>query len=292
MKKNITDQPLEVKSEIHGSSVEVELTKVELDTLDEAEANAALTNRIRGEFMKQCGVANKDFVDTEGMSKPKAIVACAMEWQKNIVNKPTSDAMTLLAAVLPRALSSGEMKALEAYNNKEEPLPKALKKMLATTTETNNWQEVESPNREEYAYAKTKKQWEKIDKKELDRDTKKEKEEHEKDAVKDDDSKIKKLKKGKPSEKKDVEIHDLKKDQELDKEDKIKYTKADDWEKTDEKELKEDSKKEKKEHEKDAVKDDKKQIKDLKKDIKEDKKDEKAKASDYSEYWDFIKNRN
>ena len=74
--------------------------------------------------------------------------------------------------------------------------------------------------------AKTKKQWEKIDKKELDRDSKKEKGEHEKDAVKDDQSKINKLKKGKPSVKKSVEVHDLKKDQEFDKEDKIKYSKA------------------------------------------------------------------
>ena len=51
-------------------------------------------------------------------------------------------------------------------------------------TKTLNWEEVPSENRDEYTgEAKTKKQWEKIDKKELDRDTKKEKEEHEKDAV-------------------------------------------------------------------------------------------------------------
>ena len=67
------------------------------------------------------------------------------------------------------------------------------------------------------AEAKTKKQWEKIDTKELKRDTKKEKKEHEKDAIKDDESKIKKLKKGKPSEKKSVEIHDIKKDEKYDK---------------------------------------------------------------------------
>ena len=68
--------------------------------------------------------------------------------------------------------------------------------------------------------AKTKKQWDKIDKKELKRDTKKEKGEHEKDAVKDDKGKIKKLKKGKPSEKKRAEIHDLKKDEKYDKQNK------------------------------------------------------------------------
>ena len=65
--------------------------------------------------------------------------------------------------------------------------------------------------------AKTKKQWEKIDTKELKRDTKKEKKEHEKDAVKDDQSKIKKLEKGKPSEKKRAEVFYLKKDEKFDK---------------------------------------------------------------------------
>ena len=68
--------------------------------------------------------------------------------------------------------------------------------------------------------AKTKKEWDKVDKKELKRDTKKEKKEHEKDAVKDDESKIKKLKKGAPSEKKSVEIHDIKKDEKFDKKNK------------------------------------------------------------------------
>ena len=73
--------------------------------------------------------------------------------------------------------------------------------------------------------AKTKKQWDKIDTKELKRDTKKEKGEHEKDAIKDDESKIKKLKKGKPSEKKSVEIHDIKKDEKFDKERKAGWKK-------------------------------------------------------------------
>jgi len=73
--------------------------------------------------------------------------------------------------------------------------------------------------------AKTKAEWDKIDKKELKRDSKKEKGEHEKDAVKDDKSKIKKLKKGKPSEKKSVEIHDLKKDEKYDKERKAGWKK-------------------------------------------------------------------
>ena len=68
------------------------------------------------------------------------------------------------------------------------------------------------PDLDKPSAAKTKKQWEKVDKKELDRDTEKEKKEHEKDAVKDDESKIKKLKKGKPSEKKRAEVFYLKKD--------------------------------------------------------------------------------
>jgi myosin heavy subunit len=74
-----------------------------------------------------------------------------------------------------------------------------------------------SSEKDESKAAKTKKEWDKIDKKELKRDTKKEKEEHEKDAIKDDESKIKKLKKGAPSEKKRAEIHDIKKDEKFDK---------------------------------------------------------------------------
>ena len=74
-----------------------------------------------------------------------------------------------------------------------------------------------APKEESTGAHKTKKQWEKVDTKELKRDTKKEKGEHKKDAVKDDKSKIKKLKKGEPSEKKRAEIHDLKKDEKYDK---------------------------------------------------------------------------
>ena len=69
---------------------------------------------------------------------------------------------------------------------------------------------------------KSKKQWDKIDKKELKRDTKKEKEEHEKDAIEDDKSKIKKLEKGKPSEKKKAEKKALKRDMKFDKDSKEK----------------------------------------------------------------------
>ena len=79
--------------------------------------------------------------------------------------------------------------------------------------------------REEQEAAMSKKQYEKIDTKELKRDDKKEKKEHEKDALEDDDSKIKKLKKGKPSEKKSVEVHDIKKDEKYDKK-KLKEMKS------------------------------------------------------------------
>ena len=77
--------------------------------------------------------------------------------------------------------------------------------------------DTKSDEKEESKAAKTKKEWEKIDTKELRRDTKKEKKEHEKDAVSDDQSKIKKLEKGAPSEKKRAEIFYLKRDEQLDK---------------------------------------------------------------------------
>ena len=71
----------------------------------------------------------------------------------------------------------------------------------------------------------TKKKWDKVDEKELKRDSKKEKEEHEKDAIEDDDEKIKKLKKGKPSEKKKAEEFYLKRDKKFDKKNEKKDSK-------------------------------------------------------------------
>jgi hypothetical protein len=86
-----------------------------------------------------------------------------------------------------------------------------------------NRSEIEvSISAEQIEAAMTKKQFDKIDKKELKRDTKKEKVEHEKDAIKDDKSKIKKLEKGKPSEKKDAEKKALKRDMKFDKKSKEK----------------------------------------------------------------------
>ena len=64
--------------------------------------------------------------------------------------------------------------------------------------------------------AKTKKEWDKINKKELKEDTKKEKVKHEKDAIEDDKSKIKTLEKGTPSAKKSAEKKALKRDAKFD----------------------------------------------------------------------------
>ena len=70
---------------------------------------------------------------------------------------------------------------------------------------------------ERFAGKKTKKQWDKTDKKELKKDTKKQKVKHEKDAIEDDKDKVKKLDKGKPSEKKSAEKKALKRDIKYDK---------------------------------------------------------------------------
>ena len=71
--------------------------------------------------------------------------------------------------------------------------------------------------------AKTKKEWDKINKKELKEDTKKEKVKHEKDAIEDDKSKIKKLEKGSPSAKKSAEKKALKRDEKFDKKSEKTY---------------------------------------------------------------------
>ena len=307
MNNHITNKALRIGSKTAGPNTSVELKSVDLDEVEITYASAALS-KVRGAFMKTCGAPNKDFVDTEALSRPKALVGCAMSFKNEFLKADSSKAMSdpLMKKVLSQALSGEEIKILESYS-KQKPqsiFAFALKSVAthdAETKETTNWEKIPSDSREEYLSAKTKKQWDKIDKKELKKDDKKEKGEHEKDAVKDDKSKIKKDKKGKQTEKKQVEEHDLKKDEEFDKEDKTKYTKADEeaeakkgnlppWLNKDKKELKEDDKKEKGEHEKDAIKDDKKQVKDLKKDEKEDKKDEKkdkkSKAALYSELWD------
>lgn len=193
---------------------------------------------------KRGELKDSDFLDSKRRSFP--VVSCA----------DVKDAVS----------TWGMYKGPMSFDSFKSKLKSRAKNLGCATALPESW------DKESKSGAKTKEQWEKIDKKELDRDTKKEKKEHEKDAVKDDESKINKLKKGKPSEKKSVEEHDLKKDEKFDKE-KGKGG-LPPWLK-DKKELKKDTKKEKEEHEKDAVKDDKKQIKDLKKDEKEDKKAEK-----------------
>ena len=101
---------------------------------------------------------------------------------------------------------SDDKKSDDKKSSKKDESKSGMKEGKST------YPDLEKPND-----AKTKKQWEKIDTKELDRDTKKEKKEHEKDAIKDDESKIKKLKKGKPSEKKKSEIFYIKRDEKFDK---------------------------------------------------------------------------
>ena len=122
------------------------------------------------------------------------------------------------------------------------------------------------------ASGKTKKEWDKVDKKELKRDTKKEKKEHEKDAIEDDKEKIKKLKKGDPSEKKRSEIKDLEKDKRYDKKDAKSASDKDEY-RQDKKEIDSETLQEQLKHHKDAVKNLEREIKDLKKDKSEDERD-------------------
>ena len=135
--------------------------------------------------------------------------------------------------------------------------------------------------------------WDKIDKKELKRDTKKEKKEHEKDAIKDDKERIKRLKKDPPSEKKKREIKDLKKDERYDKRDaksasdkrKQERLERDEYYQ-DKREMDSETLQERLKHHKDAVKNLEREIKDLKKDKREDEKDVKieSKGDDVAGY--------
>ena len=131
---------------------------------------------------------------------------------------------------------------------------------------------------------KTKEEWDKIDKKELKRDTKKEKEEHEKDAVKDDAERIKNLKKGKPSAKKKAETRDLKKDQKRDeKSEKKESTAESEKQKAAREKFMEMIRKKKKGG--DDKKDDDKKDDDKKDD---DKKDEKKTKGAYNEKGQYV----
>ena len=127
------------------------------------------------------------------------------------------------------------------------------------------------------ASGKTKKEWDKIDKKELKRDTKKEKKEHEKDAIKDDKEKVKKLKKGDPSEKKKREVKDLKKAERYDKKDAKSASDKEEY-RQDKKEMDSETLRERLKHHKDAVKNLEREIRDLKKDKREDERDVKTES--------------
>lgn len=126
--------------------------------------------------------------------------------------------------------------------------------------------------------AKTKKEWDKINKKELKKDTKKQKEKHEEDAIENDER----------------EIKDLEKDVKFDKKSKKKFAKGEsDRERQERLERREDRQdkgeldsetlKERLKHHEDAVKNLKKEIEQLQKDEKEDKKDVKRESDAASE---------
>ena len=199
---------------------------------------------------------------------------------------PIVDCKNVKAAVSTWGLYKGPM-SFETFKSKLKSKAKAIgcEDSIPAT-----W--AKASDDEESTAAKTKKQWEKIDKKELKKDTKKEKGEHEKDAIEDDKSKIKKLKKGKPSTKKSVETHDLKKDEELDEADKIKYTKAESDKsrreglegregKQDQWEMRHEDLHERLKHHQDAVKNLQAEIKALEKDRKEDLRDVKKETYHY-----------
>jgi len=113
----------------------------------------------------------------------------------------------------------GRYKGGMTFDEFKAKLTRRAKSLGCEASLPDKWKE-ESKSAE-----KTKKEWEKVDKKELKRDSKKEKEEHEKDAIEDDEEKVKKLKKGKPSEKKKAEEFYLKKDERFDKKNKKKDSK-------------------------------------------------------------------
>ena len=130
--------------------------------------------------------------------------------------------------------SSASPDVSKHYFKTEEEAAKDAKKMGLKGIHTHKTEDgktlyMAGPNHEAFmkkhkeVAGNTKKQWDKIDKKELKKDTKKQKEKHEKDAVEDDKSKIKKLKKGNPSEKKKAEKRALKKDIKYDKKSEKAY---------------------------------------------------------------------
>lgn len=169
---------------------------------------------------------------------------------------PINDADHVRSALtyLDRADISEEAKKIALKNIK-----KAAKKFGVTVSDSDGM---------------SKKEYDKIDKKELKRDTKKEKEEHEKDAVKNDEREIKDLKKDvkddKKSEKKFAKGAgrpwpgtDREKQERLEREE----------DKQDKEEIHHESLKDQLKHHEDAVKNLTQEIKQLEKDRKEDKKD-------------------
>ena len=121
--------------------------------------------------------------------------------------------------------------------------------------------------------AKSKKEWDKIDKKELKKDTPKEKKEHEEDAIDNDEREIKDLKKDVKFDKKNKK-KDSKAASDKDRQEKLER----DEDRQDKEELDSETLKERLKHHKDAVRNLEKEIKQLQKDKKEDQKDVKRES--------------
>lgn len=205
---------------------------------------------------KRSALKDSDFLDPKRRSFP--VMSC----------KDVKDAVS----------AWGMYKGSMSFEQFKEKLTRRAKKLGCETSLPAKWKG------ESKSAQKTKKEWDKIDEKELKRDTKKEKVQHEKDALKDDKEKIKKLKKGKPSEKKNIEIHDIKKDEQYDKKNKKKYSKGESYRHQQETlehkeglqdawELARDSRLQKIKHHQDAIKNLQQEIQQLEKDRREDLKD-------------------
>lgn len=126
--------------------------------------------------------------------------------------------------------------------------------------------------------AKTKKEWDKIDKKELKKDTPKQKKEHEQDAIDNDEREIKDLKKDVKFDKKNKK-KDSKAASDKDRQERLERDEDD----QDKSELDSETLKERLKHHQDAVKNLEKEIKQLEKDKKEDKKDVKRESEGASD---------
>ncbi len=234
-------QDLKSQFNFNNGSVEVELTRVEAKKLTTEERN---------------NLPDSDFAYIE----PGGKKVDGKTEPRSLRKFPINDADHVRSALSYLGQSDLSPSAKkEALKN----IKKAAKKFGVTVSDSD---------------AKTKKEWDKINKKELKKDTKKQKEEHEEDAIDNDEK----------------EIKDLEKDVKFDKESKKKFAKAETdkerqerlerrEDKQDKGELDSETLKERLKHHEDAVKNLTKEIKQLEKDKKEDKKDIKSESEGASE---------